>query len=225
MSEEKKYGQPAHEVITEMMEDCYMSLVRARLAGFVHKDYFLLNAKLETLFKLMQRSDVVPFQKIGDMTLRLARIAIDDILTPAALTELTVLGGTLGSRTGKEGSVLSEFLAEEGRPRDEQIATFLSEQHGIPLFDLKRHGFDLGLITMIPAEICVKHGVVPIKVDGHTLTIAMTDPGDIMTIQNVQFITGNKAEVVVATESAMAKVLKEHYPPRSHFDLDSEDDE
>jgi type IV pilus assembly protein PilB len=67
-------------------------------------------------------------------------------------------------------------------------------------------------VSVLPGDLCRKRLVAPIRIDDRTLHLAMTDPLDITTIQDVEFHTNLKVVPVVAGESVMAAVLDRLYP-------------
>jgi type IV pilus assembly protein PilB len=64
-----------------------------------------------------------------------------------------------------------------------------------------------------------KHQIVPLKLLGPTLTVAMADPTDLVAINEVKFMTGYGVRVVLASASAIKKVLDHRFGGVSYDDV------
>ena len=56
-----------------------------------------------------------------------------------------------------------------------------------------------------------KHRVVPINRADKTLIVAMSDPSDMVALDDLKFLTGYNIEMVVASEVAVAEALARYY--------------
>ena len=78
---------------------------------------------------------------------------------------------------------------------------------------------------IIPAEVagllrsdfCRKRLVVPLEVKGSSLRLAISDPLDYSVIQDVEFLTGKKVVTVVASETAIKKLLDRLQPLETEY--------
>ena len=73
---------------------------------------------------------------------------------------------------------LGQYLIRQGIVRD-RIIDLLSEQLNIKKYHLNNFPLDLNLVRYIPIEIAQKNQVVPLKIKGNLLTVAIVDPLDI----------------------------------------------
>ena len=67
------------------------------------------------------------------------------------------------------------------------------------------------VIAQIPAELAARHSVVPIALDGTTLTVAMENPSDLEIISEITFRTGFMISPVVTPELSLTHALKKYY--------------
>jgi type IV pilus assembly protein PilB len=56
-----------------------------------------------------------------------------------------------------------------------------------------------------------RHRVVPVNRAGSSLIVAMSDPANILAIDDLKFVTGYNIEVVVASEVAVTQALDRYY--------------
>ncbi|MEX0912620.1 MAG: type IV-A pilus assembly ATPase PilB, partial [Gemmatimonadota bacterium] len=91
------------------------------------------------------------------------------------------------------------------------LALALARQHRVPAVDLDRAKLDPKLLKLVPADVALRHLVVPLRRVGRTLTVAMSDPGDIGAIDDLKFITRFEIEPVIAGEFTLRKVVEREY--------------
>ena len=137
-------------------------------------------------------------QKLGNFLVR------EGLITPEqlenALQEQKANGGMLGSNLVKMGYIEEAELME-----------FLSKQFGVPSTDPSKLDVDPEVIEMIPGNIVQKYKIVPISLEGQTLTIAMVDPSNIFIIDDIKFLTRKNIRVTVATESSIKSAMDRFY--------------
>jgi type IV pilus assembly protein PilB len=136
--------------------------------------------------------------RLGDMLVKANLISEEQL--KKALAQQESQGGRLGTNLVKLG-----FISED------DITSFLSKQYGVPSINLSHFEIDTAVIKLIPAEIAQKHMVVPINRTGTVLTVAMADPSNIFTIDDIKFMTGFKVEPVVAAESSIKSAINKYY--------------
>jgi hypothetical protein len=72
------------------------------------------------------------------------------------------------------------------------------------------------VIRMIPEHLAQKHQMVPLAVEGKRLRLAMMNPGDILVMDEVAFLTGMQVEPQVSSENHLLDALERYYQiPRS----------
>jgi type IV pilus assembly protein PilB len=96
------------------------------------------------------------------------------------------------------------------RPRAD-LALALARQHRVPAVDLERVKLDPKLIKLIPPDLAMKHLVLPLRRVGRTLTVAMSDPGDMGVLDDLKFITRFDIEPVIAGEFTLRKLVEREY--------------
>ena len=118
-------------------------------------------------------------------------------------------------KTAGPGVRLGSILIKNGHITESDLTTFLSRQYGVPSINLADFEVDESVLKLIPQDIAKKYKVVPVNRAGSTLIIAMSDPSNIFTTDDIRFITGYNIEVVVASDSALESAIEkyyEHYP-------------
>jgi len=127
-----------------------------------------------------------------------------NLITPEQLEKALALQRTSGGRLGS-------ILAKLGYVSEEEIASFLSRQYKVPSVDLGTIKIDPTIVKLIPAEIANKHLIIPLSRNGSVLTVALANPADIFTLDEIRFMTGYNIKPVVAPESSIRNALNRYY--------------
>jgi type IV pilus assembly protein PilB len=141
--------------------------------------------------------------------------------------ELLIRGGVvtrdqLSEAQKKErenGSSITREIVRLGYTSEQILGEFLAKQFGIETVELTPGEIDDSVFSLVPPQILQKHQLVPYKLLGSTLTIAMSDPTDLVAINEVKFVTGYGVRVVLATPSAIKKSLDQRFGGVSYDDV------
>jgi hypothetical protein len=76
------------------------------------------------------------------------------------------------------GKRLGEVLLDRRWIFEDELARTLAGQLGLPYVNLRQTGVDLGVARMLPGEIGMRYGVIPIGVRAGTVRVAFADPTD-----------------------------------------------
>ncbi len=117
------------------------------------------------------------------------------------------------------GSHLVQELVRLGFTTEEQLTQFLAKQFGIERVELADLDIPDAVFNLIPPDLVQKHQLIPIKLVGATLTVAMPDPTNLIAINEVKFITGYGVKVTLASASEIKKVLEKRFGSVSYDDV------
>ena len=109
------------------------------------------------------------------------------------------------------GTRIGYSLIKLGFIDEQDLAITLARQHRIPAVDLDRARLDPKLLKLVPADVALRHLVIPLRRVGRTLTVAMSDPSDLSAIDDLKFITRFEIEPVIAGEFTLRKVVERVY--------------
>lgn len=140
------------------------------------------------------------------MAVRLGELLIKkNLLTQAQLEEAlqaqVIFGGKLGT-----------VLIEMGLISEDKLAEVLANLLNIPCAkpgQLQKIPEDV--IKIISPELAEKHKVVPVAVNGKKLTLAMANPFDLKSVDEISFRTGYIIQPVLALEVRLVFALEKYY--------------
>jgi type IV pilus assembly protein PilB len=133
-------------------------------------------------------------KKLGELLLQEGLIESEQL--NRALEEQRHGGERIGAVLIKMGFISEEVLVE-----------FLARQFHVPAVNPSRLTITQAIIGLIPPEIAQKYQAVPFGLMGHTLNVAMADPGNLFVIDDIRFLTRKNIQVHVASETIIKRVL------------------
>jgi type IV pilus assembly protein PilB len=136
--------------------------------------------------------------RIGDLLLREGLISDEQL--QKALTQ---------AREKKQR--IGYSLIELGYVAEEDLTRMLARQYRLPAVDLNRVQVDQKILKLVPADIALKHLLLPLRRVGRTLTVAMANPTDAGVVDNLKFITRHDIEPVIVGEYTLKKHLEKYY--------------
>jgi type IV pilus assembly protein PilB len=107
-----------------------------------------------------------------------------------------------------EGKTTGQVLVEAGVLREDELARVLSERFGIDYIDLSVYEADIGAINLIGAEAAKRYQAVPVGfADDGGLLVAMADPTNVLTVDDIAMMTGLKVRPAVASHEDIRMLI------------------
>ena len=143
-------------------------------------------------------STTVPTDRIGELLVR------EGLITPEQLRRALADARQNNTRIGFS-------LIKLGYIAEEDLTRMLARQYRVPAVDLNRVQLDQKIIRLIPADLAIKHLVLPLRRVGRTLTVAMANPADTRAIEDLRFVTRFDIEPVIVGEYTLRKHIERYY--------------
>ncbi|MBI2424869.1 MAG: ATP-binding protein [Candidatus Hydrogenedentes bacterium] len=86
----------------------------------------------------------------------------------------------------KEGGFLGQILVQQKAVRQEDISHVLVKHCKVPHISLLDYDISTDILGLVPQEVCMEFGLIPIDKMGRILTVAMVDPLDDEALAMVQ---------------------------------------
>jgi type IV pilus assembly protein PilB len=110
------------------------------------------------------------------------------LLSEGAITESQL--ETALERKRQTGEFLGDVLIEMGFVPPRLVGQFLEENLHVPYIDLSDLHIDTQALSLVPEQYQRRHRVLPYHIDGRSLYVAMSDPLNIMVIDDLHLMTG-----------------------------------
>ncbi|HXB63593.1 MAG TPA: ATPase, T2SS/T4P/T4SS family [Solirubrobacteraceae bacterium] len=100
-----------------------------------------------------------------------------------------------------------QVLVEQGVLRQDQLARVVAERFGLDYVDLSVYEPDMGAVNLLSAEAIKRYQAVPVRfMEDGALLLAMADPTNILSIDDIAMITSRRVRVA-ATSAEDVKLL------------------
>lgn len=143
--------------------------------------------------------------RIGDLLVRTGLITQEQLEQASQAQQAN--GGFVGTHLVKLG-----FLSQE------DLLQTVSQQYGVPIIELDDLEIDQSIIQLIPPNLAIKHGLLPIVQKDRTLTVAMADPTNMVALNDIKFITGLDIQVCIAPEHSIKHTQDRYYEGGVSYD-------
>jgi len=132
---------------------------------------------------------------------------LGDILVKAGLVGQEEL--TLARNQQVQGDFLGDTLIRLKLVTESHLIAAMQKELGVEYLDLRELTIPVNVARALPRELCEQSRLMPIKLDGSQLTIAMADPSDILKCDNIAMVTGLRVVSVLASSSQIGERLKQ----------------
>jgi type II secretory ATPase GspE/PulE/Tfp pilus assembly ATPase PilB-like protein/FixJ family two-component response regulator len=130
---------------------------------------------------------------------------LGDILIKAGLIGPEEL--ELARKQKDSNEYLGDFFVRVGVLTESRIIAALQKHLGVEFIDLREMTITQNVARCLPRELCEKSRLVPVRLDGSALTVAMADPSDIITCDNIGRVTGLRVVPLLATSSQIVEKI------------------
>ena len=99
-----------------------------------------------------------------------------------------------------QGRPTGLVLVEQGVLRHDQLARVVAERFGLDYVDLAIYDIDMGAVNLLSTDSAKRYQSVPVGfAEDGTLLLAMADPTNVLTIDDVAMMTGRRVRAVAAS--------------------------
>lgn len=108
------------------------------------------------------------------------------------------------------GDLGGELIKMKAVTREDIIA-LLSAEFGFPPIDLSLFKVEEEVLDIIPEKIALRYNVLPLSVAGDFLTVAVSDPLNVLALDDLKLITRHHIRPVLAPEEDISDNIKRYY--------------
>ncbi len=98
-----------------------------------------------------------------------------------------------------------------GLIEEEQLLAMLANQYGMEVVDLSSYVFPEEVINALTPEIVLQYQVVPVMKHDNAITVAISDPSDVETIDSLRYLLGCDVDAVAAPAEQIQVVINNNY--------------
>lgn len=143
-------------------------------------------------------------------TMRLGRL-----LVKAGIISDEQLANAIEAANGRP---LAAVLDELGFVSEAKVAQTIAEEMGLAFIDIGTYDIDPNVAAMLNSDIMRRYVVLPIKLEGDELVVAMADPANIFAIDDLRIVTRKEIRPVVATEADLLFAIERFSAAQTNVD-------
>lgn len=107
---------------------------------------------------------------------------------------------------------LGRLTVKLGLVKEEEFSPFLASYFGVPYINLEEYSaVQKEALDIVPESIARRFNVLPLLKEADTLTVAISDPLDLTTIENLKTVTRCRIKPVVSQSSQITHGIIAHY--------------
>jgi type IV pilus assembly protein PilB len=135
---------------------------------------------------------------------------LKSILAKQGVLPDPALGEALARAEETEQS-LTQILLESGQTTEIVLLAALSQETHLPPINVFKIKSDETLANLLPENLANYYGVIPVSKVGNIITLAVSNPFDILQLDDIQIVTGCDIRPVLSTDMAIRKAIPEVY--------------
>lgn len=146
-------------------------------------------------------------KQLSGATKKVGEILIDAGLIDEKQLEIALI------EQRKSGARLGGILTELGFTTESEVSRALARQSGLDHVDLDDTEIHAEALALIPAQIARRYNVLPLRVASGALVVAMSNPTDIVAIDELQRRTEHFVQAVSVGNRELQRAIERAYSP------------
>jgi len=94
---------------------------------------------------------------------------------------------------------------------ESELLSILAQQYGYDIFDLAGYQIPSEVIESVPSSVCKQYKVIPVMRHDEVLTVAMSDPTEMETVDSLRYVLRCDVEAVISPRDQIQKLVDHHY--------------
>lgn len=111
----------------------------------------------------------------------------------------------------KTGQRLGELLRKMGFVAEDDLQRALAKQLALPFVKLSEQQIPPAIISLVPARVVNHYHLIPVEKVNGSLRVAMVDPLDVHTLDDLQMMLKMGVEPMVTTNKEIEDAIKRYY--------------
>ncbi|MFC6617805.1 type II/IV secretion system protein [Deinococcus radiophilus] len=117
------------------------------------------------------------------------------------------------------GQRLEDTLIQSGKLSPKMLAQSLATQLGYEFIDPAKNPPDTNVSMMVPEATARRYSVVPVRLEGESLVVAMKDPRNVFALDDLQLITGRDIIPAVMVEKEITRLIEKYFGSKDMAEL------
>jgi type IV pilus assembly protein PilB len=111
----------------------------------------------------------------------------------------------------RSACALQKVIVELGFVTEKELVQAMGRRLGVGFVDLDALTLDPELARLVPEHLAKRYHVFPVSQTSNRLTLAMSDPMNVIAVDDIRLVTGFEIETLIASEAAIERTLSRVY--------------
>jgi general secretion pathway protein E/type IV pilus assembly protein PilB len=103
------------------------------------------------------------------------------------------------------------FLLSRKVIGEEDLLSAYADVHGLKMLSLSQASIDNAAIKALSPKLVAHYGVMPVRISGSVLTVAVSNPVDMSAIEDIEANLGYRVERALASRADISAAVKKYY--------------
>ncbi len=108
------------------------------------------------------------------------------------------------------GRALREVLVEDQVVTQFELASATADAYGVEAVQLSGYPVDPAAMARVPLALARRHRMLPVSISESTVSVAVTDPGDVVALDDIRSSTGLTVRPLVVTADDFNQLMSRH---------------
>ena len=118
----------------------------------------------------------------------------------------------LAIKNSKNSSnTFQKYIIKNNWISENDFLTYIAELYNLPFVQMDSYLIDKSIVNSLPLSLAKKYNVMPIVKIGNELAVAMADPINVFAIDTIQYNTGCKLHISIASETEIKAAINKYY--------------
>src|SRR5262249_46291997 len=111
----------------------------------------------------------------------------------------------------RSGGDIGDILVERKLITPIQLLQARAHLHNLKPIDVSTAPIDSGAVNIVPVHVAKRHTVMPIMKQGDALIVAVTDPNNVLAMDELKSSSGLRIQPVLGIKDAIEDAIAKHY--------------
>ena len=111
----------------------------------------------------------------------------------------------------ESGKTAGDILVQLGYATGDEVMEAMATEHHIPYIDLSRNKVTESVIELVPESVARENSILPFEEQEGVLTVLISDPGDMDTIEKLRFILNRDVKIALAPRDRIQESINRYY--------------
>src|SRR4051812_23473859 len=132
------------------------------------------------------------------------RPLLEALIARGADPQAIDIAAQTAERTGRS---IRDVLINDLVVNETELTEASADAQGIGSVDLNSYPIDAAAVAKVPLPLVLRHRVLGIGINGDELVVAISDPDDVLALDDVRAATGMSIHPVAATRSDLRRLI------------------